>query len=67
MKNTLSKFFPAKWEYDDPAADRSSPCGLPMTGGSFKKEKIWFGKTEVVNDQETDRSREGWKHEERYR
>jgi len=37
---TLSKIFPAKWEYDDPAAVRSLPWILPLTGGSFTKEKI---------------------------
>jgi hypothetical protein len=58
MKNTLSKFFPAKLEYDDPAAGRSLPWAFPMTGGSFKKEKIWFGKTEVVDEQGKNRGRE---------
>jgi hypothetical protein len=38
MRITLSKFIPAKLEFDDPAADGVPPWALPLPGGSFKKE-----------------------------
>ena len=43
MKITVSKFFPAKWEYDDLAADGFRPRVLPLTSGSNEKEKylVW--------------------------
>ena len=43
MKITFSRFFPAKWEYDDPATDGFRPRALPLTSGSFEKETnlVW--------------------------
>jgi len=38
MRITVSKFFPAKSKYDDPATDGFRPRVLPLTSGSFEKE-----------------------------
>ena len=37
MKNTLSKFIIAKWNCDDPAADRFRSRVIPPISGSFKE------------------------------
>jgi hypothetical protein len=49
MRNTLSKFIIAKWEWDDPAADQVRPRAFPSIIGSFEKETNPIWKTEVVD------------------
>jgi len=49
MKITLSKLFPAKWEYDDPATDGFRCRVLLSICGSFEKEANPIWKTEVVD------------------
>ena len=43
MKITVSKFFPAKWEFDDTAADGFRPRAFSLTSGSQEEEKnlVW--------------------------
>ena len=49
MKITLSKFIPAKREYDDPATDGVRSRVLTSISGSFEEETNSIWKMEVVD------------------
>jgi hypothetical protein len=49
MRITLSKFIIAKWEYDDPEADRFRSRVLTSICSSFEKETNPIWKSEVVD------------------
>jgi len=57
MRDTLSKFIIAKWEWDDPAADRFRSRVFPSIRGSFEKEANPIWKTEVIDELGKNRSR----------